>query len=54
MTTTQIIVLIVSLLLLLILLALAVKIVKQYERGVMLRFGRLQGVREPGLRLIIP
>ena len=35
-------------------LALAVKIVKQYEKGVLLRFGRLQGTREPGLRIIIP
>jgi regulator of protease activity HflC (stomatin/prohibitin superfamily) len=54
MSTTQIIVLIVIAVLLVVLLVLAVKIVKQYERGVVLRFGRLQGVREPGLRLIIP
>ncbi len=33
---------------------LAVRIVKQYERGVLFRLGRLRGVREPGLRLIIP
>ena len=32
----------------------AVRIIKQYEQGVLLRFGRFQGVREPGLRLIIP
>ncbi|SFR70126.1 SPFH domain, Band 7 family protein [Agromyces sp. CF514] len=32
----------------------SVKIVKQYERGVVLRFGRLQSVREPGIRFIIP
>lgn len=32
----------------------AVRIVKQYERGVVLRFGRLQSVREPGIRFIIP
>ncbi len=38
----------------LILLALAINIVRQWERGVVLRFGRLVGVREPGLRLIIP
>ena len=49
-----IIVLVVIGLLLLIGLAMAIKIVKQYERGVVFRFGRLQGVREPGLRLIIP
>jgi len=33
---------------------LAIRIVKQYERGVLFRFGRLVGTREPGLRLIIP
>jgi len=32
----------------------AIRIVQQYERGVVFRLGRLQGVREPGLRLIIP
>src|ERR1700712_1993624 len=33
----------------------AVKMVQQYERGVVLRFGRLLSeVRQPGLRLIIP
>jgi len=35
-------------------LALAVRIVKQYERGVLFRFGRLAGTRSPGLRFIIP
>jgi regulator of protease activity HflC (stomatin/prohibitin superfamily) len=35
-------------------LALAVKIVKQYEMGVLFRLGRVIGTREPGLRLIIP
>jgi len=35
-------------------LALAVRIVKQYERGVVFRLGRVIGVREPGLRLLIP
>jgi len=38
----------------LLLLAGAIRIVKQYERGVILRFGRLVGVREPGFNLIIP
>ena len=32
----------------------SVRIVKQYERGVVLRFGRLHNVREPGIRFIIP
>jgi regulator of protease activity HflC (stomatin/prohibitin superfamily) len=38
----------------LVLLAAAVRIVKQYERGVVLRFGRLVGVRNPGFNVIIP
>jgi regulator of protease activity HflC (stomatin/prohibitin superfamily) len=35
-------------------LALAIRVVKQYERGVLFRFGRMIGTREPGLRFIIP
>ena len=35
-------------------LGLAIKIVRQYERGVVLRFGRLVKTREPGFNLIIP
>jgi regulator of protease activity HflC (stomatin/prohibitin superfamily) len=35
-------------------LGLSVRIVKQYERGVLFRLGRVIGVREPGLRLIVP
>ncbi len=38
----------------LVLLTFSVRIVKQYERGVVLRFGRLAGVRDPGLNLILP
>lgn len=37
-----------------VLLALSIRIVKQYERGVLFRLGRVVGVREPGLRFIIP
>lgn len=33
---------------------LAIKIVKQYERGVLLRFGKLVGLRDPGFNLILP
>jgi regulator of protease activity HflC (stomatin/prohibitin superfamily) len=33
---------------------LATRIVRQYEGGVVLRFGRLDGVRKPGLNFIIP
>ncbi|MEP6815711.1 MAG: SPFH domain-containing protein, partial [Marmoricola sp.] len=35
-------------------LALAVRIVKQYEQGVLFRLGKVQGTRGPGLRWIIP
>jgi regulator of protease activity HflC (stomatin/prohibitin superfamily) len=35
-------------------LALSLRIVKQYERGVLFRFGRLVGTREAGLTFIIP
>ncbi|WP_017935329.1 slipin family protein [Nocardioides sp. Iso805N] len=40
--------------LLLVALAMAVRIVKQYEEGVLFRFGRVIGERAPGLRFIIP
>ena len=39
---------------LLIILPMAVKIVPEYERGVLFRLGRLVGQRGPGLFLIIP
>jgi len=38
----------------LILVALSIRVVNQYEKGVHFRLGRVIGVREPGLRLIIP
>ena len=38
----------------LVLAMLSIRIVQQYERGVVFRFGRLSGVREPGFTLIIP
>ncbi len=38
----------------LVILPLSIKIVKQYERGVVLRFGRLVGTRNPGFNVIIP
>ena len=40
--------------LVLLVLALAVRIVQQYEQGVLFRLGRVIGTREPGLHLIIP
>jgi regulator of protease activity HflC (stomatin/prohibitin superfamily) len=39
---------------LVIFLVLAVRIIKQYEQGVLFRLGRVLGLRAPGLRVIIP
>jgi regulator of protease activity HflC (stomatin/prohibitin superfamily) len=36
------------------LLGVSIKIVKQYERGVLLRFGKLVATRNPGLNVILP
>ena len=36
------------------LLAISIRVVKQYERGVLFRFGKLRSVREPGFNMIIP
>ena len=38
----------------LIILGLSIRIVNQYERGVLFRLGKVIGVKDPGLRLIIP
>ena len=38
----------------LIVVALSIRVVTQYEKGVLFRLGRVIGVREPGLRFIIP
>lgn len=52
---TAVVVIIVIVLLALVLLGASVRLVQQYERGVVLRFGRLlPAIREPGLRLLIP
>ncbi|MEU2716327.1 slipin family protein [Streptomyces sp. NPDC007205] len=49
-----IVVLVVVAVLVLIGLAMAIRIVRQFENGVLFRFGRLVGTRGPGLRFIIP
>ncbi|MFI9803149.1 slipin family protein [Streptomyces sp. NPDC052301] len=49
-----IVVLVVLAVVVLIGLAMAIRIVRQYENGVLFRFGRLVGTRAPGLRFIIP
>ena len=51
-TLTAIIVVI--LILVFILLGMSIRVVKQYEQGVLFRLGRVIGVRMPGLRFIIP
>jgi regulator of protease activity HflC (stomatin/prohibitin superfamily) len=53
MKALAVVVIVVAVFLLLVL-ALAVRIVKQYEQGVLFRLGRVRGARQPGLRLIIP
>src|SRR5450755_4366934 len=47
-------VLIVVIVVILLGIGLAVRIVKQYEMGVLFRLGRVLGLRQPGLTLIIP
>ena len=47
-------VLLVAVILLIVLLALSIRVVTQYEQGVLLRFGRLVGTLKPGLHIIIP
>ncbi len=37
-----------------VLLVMSIRVVKQYERGVVFRFGRLCCVKEPGFNMIIP
>jgi Membrane protease subunits, stomatin/prohibitin homologs len=51
---TLIIVVVIVIALALLGLALAARIVKQYELGVLFRLGRVIGSREPGFRVIIP
>jgi regulator of protease activity HflC (stomatin/prohibitin superfamily) len=45
---------VIFIILVIVLLLAALKVVAQYERGVILRLGRFVGIREPGLRVIIP
>ena len=49
-----IVVIVVVVVLLLIAAALSVRVVKQYEQGVLFRFGKVLGARAPGLRVIVP
>ena len=51
---TVLIIVVVILFALLIVITSAVKIVQQFELGVVFRFGRLVGTRKPGIQIIIP
>ena len=54
MTTTDIVILVAAIALAVILLAMAIRIVPEYQRLVVLRLGRVIGLKGPGLVLLIP
>lgn len=54
MSAGSIITIVIIVILLLIFLPMTIKIVQEYERGVIFRLGRLTGAKGPGLFLIIP
>ena len=54
MDPTAAVIFIVLAVLVLIVAKMSIRIVRQYEKGVLFRLGRVVGVREPGLQLIIP
>jgi regulator of protease activity HflC (stomatin/prohibitin superfamily) len=54
MSTSSIIIIVVVVLFVLVILPMTIKIVQEYERGVIFRLGRLVGAKGPGLFLIIP
>lgn len=49
-----IVVLVIVIIIAIVLLAKSIRVVKQYEKGVVLRFGRLVDTKDAGLRFIIP
>ena len=54
MNLTAIIVLVVVVVVVLVLAKMSIRVVRQFEQGVLFRLGRVVGVRMPGLRFIIP
>ena len=54
MDPTTIVIVAILVVLLLIVARMSIRIVRQYEQGVLFRLGRVVGVRMPGLRFIIP
>ncbi len=53
-TATITVIIVAGVVLVAIVAALSIRVVNQYQRGVLFRLGRLIAVREPGLRFIIP
>jgi regulator of protease activity HflC (stomatin/prohibitin superfamily) len=51
---TGIVIAVVVIVIALTLVAMSIRVVYQYEMGVLFRLGRIVGVREPGMRIIIP
>jgi regulator of protease activity HflC (stomatin/prohibitin superfamily) len=55
MATTAVIIVVLVVVAVLVVLAMSVRLVQQYQRGIVFRFGRvLDQVRQPGLHLIVP
>ena len=54
MSTTLTLLLVILGAICLLVVAMALKVIRQFERGVVLRFGQLTATRTPGLRVIIP
>jgi regulator of protease activity HflC (stomatin/prohibitin superfamily) len=54
MDPTSIVIVVILAVLLLMVARMSIRIVRQYEQGVLFRLGRVVGVRMPGLRFIIP
>ena len=54
MSPNDLIAIVVAAFVAMLLLAASIRIVQQYQRGVHFRLGRVIGVREPGLRFVIP
>ncbi|MBT0567633.1 SPFH domain-containing protein [Williamsia sp. CHRR-6] len=52
--TAFVVVVVIVLIVIALLLAASIRVVTQYERGVLMRFGRVVDVRQPGLTFIIP
>jgi regulator of protease activity HflC (stomatin/prohibitin superfamily) len=54
MNPALIIIIVIVAVLIIVLLRLSIRILREYERGVLFRFGRLRGAKGPGLFMIIP